>query len=238
MTRTPLLIVGAAASLASCGTHTWATLDSTPEGARILVQGVNTGINTPAEVDLEAWAEDASRPMTVALRLDGYATSTTMPYPARHQCSEIFCPKKNRHTLSRTVPLFRRGTGLRIDARDAGFDVRIDNGPWIAVDDEALVPEAAAGVTLRAEPGTHVLGWRRRDSEERRRMPSSDTDIVIPEGGWLCVHLHRWPWGIPPRSRRNEHGKTTALNSALPAESPRAAKDRGQETSPSRGGRR
>ena len=189
--------LGLLAALAGCGTATYASIDSTPPGARIYVQGIDTGHVTPARLDLEAYADDPDRPMQVELRMEGYVPTCTMPYPPRHRCQMPVCEHKRRGTSSRTLPLFERGSGLRVDTRTASYDIAIDERPWRAVDGAGEAPEAAAGVTVPLSPGQHVLRWRRSDPSERRSKPGHAVSVEIPDRGYVAVFFHRWPWGIP-----------------------------------------
>jgi len=101
--------------LAACGTATYVAIDSQPEGARIYVQGVDTGRTTPATIDLEAYAKDPDEPMPVMIEREGFVPTWMYPYPRRHQCGLPVCEKKVRHCLDQDLPLFRDGHGVRVE---------------------------------------------------------------------------------------------------------------------------
>ena len=149
VTRWAIAVAVIAVLLGGCGTATIAEIESQPSGALIVVQGVETGLRTPATLDLESYARDPDAEMTVEVRLDGYQTTTTTPYPPRHRCDLPVCEKKRRGTLPRLLPLLSSGTGVRIDATDVVHEVAIDRGPWIATDGPELVPGRSAASPSR-----------------------------------------------------------------------------------------
>lgn len=184
-------------TLTSCRTATHAKIDSIPGGARLYVQGNDTGLVTPAELDVERFAFDPDLPMPIELRLAGHVSTWIPPYPRRHQCSQLVCSKKQRHSLPITVRMFEEGTGIRVDTTRPGYEVAVDDGPWLLADAPASIPGAAEGVTLLVPPGEYELHWRYADVEKRRSHGPGTALVTVPAVGFIAVHLHRWPWGIP-----------------------------------------
>ncbi len=177
----------------ACGTATHVPVVSYPEGARIFVDGVDTGQTTPATIDIERYAPDPDRPMTVEARLPGFVPTMSPPYEARHRCGQWVCPKKQRHQLPCHLPLLRSGSGIRIDTRRAGYEARIDEGPWQPIDGPAMRPEAAWGVTLPAEPGVRTFGWRPRDPAVRRSFPEQARPLLVPAQGYVAIDFDLSP---------------------------------------------
>ena len=177
---------------ASCGTASYVEVISKPEGARIYVEGVDTRKVTPARIDLEDYAPDPDRPMSIEVRRAGFEPSVSVPYPARHQCSWLPCEHKRHEYLPCRLALFEAGGGVRIDTHyDDAFEVSFDDGPWLPVTEESLWSEDSAGRTFSLPPGKHTLRYRPLLPERRRSVGSDTWSITVPERGYLAFVL-RW----------------------------------------------
>ena len=180
-------LLGAFAFLGACSTASLVEVHSLPEGAEIWVQGVATGRTCPTTIDLEAYAVDPDRPMTVEVRLAGHGPTVAPPYPPRHRCGQLVCEHKRRTYLPYWLPLYAEGTGVRVDTRREGYEVSVDEGSWIAVDGLPTTPRATFGVTVATAPGDRVFRWRPRSEAARRSFPEQTATLRIPPQGYVAV---------------------------------------------------
>jgi hypothetical protein len=187
-TSIPLLLT--LLPLAACATASLVEVRSLPAGARIFVEGVDTNRVTPATIDLEAWAPDPDAPMRVEVRLEGYVPTVSAPYPRRHECGQIVCEHKQKHYLSCRLPLFAKGTGVRVEIHyEYAYQVAFDGGPWTAVDEPSLWPEDSAGKTFELPPGRHVMRYRTTDPKVRISRPDGVKAVDVPERGYVAFSL-------------------------------------------------
>jgi hypothetical protein len=177
---------------ASCGTASYVEVISSPAGARIFVEGWDTGHLTPARIDLEDHAPDPDQPMRIEVRRAGFVPSVSVPYPARHRCGPLPCPKKQKTYLPCRLAMFETGGGVRIDTHyDDAFEVSFDDGEWLPVTDRSAWTEDSAGRTFDLPPGPHTLRYRPLLPERRRSVGSDTWTITVPEQGYLAIVL-RW----------------------------------------------
>jgi hypothetical protein len=171
----------------ACGTASFVPVHSYPEGARIYVQGVDTGAVTPATIDLEDFARDPDHQMSVEVRMDGFVSTFAPPFPRRHRCDQWICEHKRRQYLPCHLPLFADGTGIRVDTRREGYEVSVNGGTWLPVDGPALHPESSFGVTVPTVSGEVTFRWRPRDPSRWRGMPEQTAVLRIPPRSWVAV---------------------------------------------------
>ncbi|MAG58057.1 MAG: hypothetical protein CMJ83_17360 [Planctomycetes bacterium] len=185
--------LAAAVAFTGCGTGSQISVTSSPPGARIYVQGVDTRKVTPARLDLERYARDADQPMPIMVKLDGHVSTRSWPYSPRHQCANWFCEHKHRHYLPCRLHLQESGTGIRIDIFQGGWEVRLDDGAWIVPSDPSPFGDAHSSLTLEASPGVHRVRYRKHDLEVRHRYGQSDYEVTVPADGYLQLNLLRHP---------------------------------------------
>lgn len=190
----PLLLL-----FASCGTASYVEVVTEPAGARIYVEGVDTGKSTPATVDLERYAPDPDRPMRIEVRRAGFVPTVSVPYPARHQCWILPCEHKRQHYLPCRLGLFASGGGVRVDTHyEDAFEVSFDGGDWLPVDGPALWSEDSAGRTFRLSPGEHTMDYRPLRPERRRSVGSGTWRVTVPQTGYVAFVLRWSPNQSPP----------------------------------------
>lgn len=191
------LMVAAAwgcAFLVGCGTASIVPVRSSPPGARIFVNGEDTGRVTPARINLQRYARDADQPMALAVHKDGHVATHSWPYPKRHVCSQLICSKRRQHHYPCHLRLERSGTGVRIDAFQSGWEVSLDDGPWTVPAGPTPFPDArGGGLTLPASPGRHRLRWRKHDPHVRKGWGSTDMEVTVPSDGYLQINLPLHP---------------------------------------------
>jgi hypothetical protein len=194
----PCTAAAAAWLLAGCSTATYVDVTSQPPGARIFVQGADTGIDAPARIDLEDFAPDPDAPMPIEVRLPGHVPTRTLGYEPRHRCDQWICEHKRRTMIPAVLPLFPTGTGIRVDTTSTRAEVRLDSGVWLPVDDRGAYPTATRGLTLPCAPGVHRFEWRELDerSEAPRRIRrGSSYRLAVPDQGFVAIEFDRLPHG-------------------------------------------
>jgi hypothetical protein len=210
-----LRFAGIACLLAACSTASYVEVISAPPGARIFVEGVDTGEVTPAVIDLESYAPDPDRPMRIMVQRDGFVPTVSVPYPERHQCSQLVCEKKRRKHLPCHLALLPAGGGVRIETHyDDAMEVSLDQGPWLPVTGPSLWSEHSAGLTVPLAPGPHELRYRPLRIEQRRSIGSDTWRITVPEVGYLALVLRWSPSQSIPAPSRPARGPIVSTTSA------------------------